>query len=344
MISSIELRLREQKWARAMKKSGMSVRKIAKETGFHRSKVHRLVTEKVCLKKGKPPARSTPADMYRRFRIIRGLLHEEDDRGRDIFHSAPLVSAEAAKRGTPVGTPSTVRNLCNRYGCDSYVRKIKPKVYPGDNEKRVAFARRHQRSKMSQDSIIFSDEKNFDLNNRGPRLQWRMRHEEGRIRERESYSHTVMIWGAIGINYRKIVVFPKRKIDPDGVEKAYRMNSNEYKRRCLQTEVPIWKQRKRVLMHDGARAHTAKHIGRYLEEKKVPFLRSWPPRSPHLNPIENFWADLQKKVSNRSPRSTDELVKFIREEFTNTPQSYLNNLCRSFDRRLKESVTRGGKP
>jgi len=60
-----------------------------------------------------------------------------------------------------------------------------------------------------------------------------------------------------------------------------------------------------------------------------------PAQSPDLNPIENLWALLKKKVAKRGPTNKNALIKAIHEEWKKIPEYYdLNQLIQSMPRRL----------
>ena len=80
----------------------------------------------------------------------------------------------------------------------------------------------------------------------------------------------------------------------------------------------------------------------YLASKNVHVLPHWPPRSPKLNPIEHFWALIQRKVSDRGPRNREELVRFIEERWAAFPQSEIDNLVLSWEKRLDVCAAQGG--
>src|SRR5204862_6870247 len=55
-----------------------------------------------------------------------------------------------------------------------------------------------------------------------------------------------------------------------------------------------------IFVHDNAPIHTANAVKKWFEEMDIPFT-DWPPYSPDLNPIENAWALLKKKVLEMHP-------------------------------------------
>ena len=45
-------------------------------------------------------------------------------------------------------------------------------------------------------------------------------------------------------------------------------------------------------------------------------------QSPDINPIENLWVHLKKKVGKRSPTNRNELIRFIKEAWEKIPLEY----------------------
>ena len=71
----------------------------------------------------------------------------------------------------------------------------------------------------------------------------------------------------------------------------------------------------RLLQQDGHRSHTSKKVYDHLDGENVSYIADWPARSPDLNPIENLWAWLAKRVSEDVPQNADELEESIRKHW-----------------------------
>ena len=100
-----------------------------------------------------------------------------------------------------------------------------------------------------------------------------------------------------------------------------------------------------MFMQDGAKPHTAKATYAYLRRKKVSLLENWPPRSPDLNPIENLWSIVERKVSEREvpPRTAEELIEAVHEEFNRVPVDTINDLVLGFNDRCARVAARDGR-
>lgn len=55
-----------------------------------------------------------------------------------------------------------------------------------------------------------------------------------------------------------------------------------------------------VFMQDNAPCHTSNYTKQWLEANDVETLE-WPAKSPDLNPIENVWADVSRRVYRNKP-------------------------------------------
>jgi hypothetical protein len=106
----------------------------------------------------------------------------------------------------------------------------------------------------------------------------------------------------------------------------------------LVAELQRRKIKKIILMQDGDKSHGTPANLKYLEAKGIEVLEDWPARSPDLNPIENWWAILKKRVAARGPLDVKELQKFVLREAATVTDEEIASLVNSFPGRLKECI------
>src|SRR5947209_8693404 len=62
---------------------------------------------------------------------------------------------------------------------------------------------------------------------------------------------------------------------------------------------------------DNDPKHKSKLVQRWMASKGIDSIE-WPPYSPDLNPIENLWANLKKRVETENARTTEELTEAVK--------------------------------
>ena len=99
-----------------------------------------------------------------------------------------------------------------------------------------------------------------------------------------------------------------------------------------------------TFQHDGAPCHQTKAVKEWLAQNNIEFLSPWPGNSPDLNPIENCWLLLKRKVAARNSTSLKELKKAIVsvcvEEIS---PEYCEKLCLSMRARIANVIASKGK-
>ena len=66
-----------------------------------------------------------------------------------------------------------------------------------------------------------------------------------------------------------------------------------------------------TFQQDSAPCHKAKSVTNWFQTKNVRRLK-WPGNSPDLNPNENLWTLIKKKVSTSNPTALDELKRTVK--------------------------------
>ena len=99
----------------------------------------------------------------------------------------------------------------------------------------------------------------------------------------------------------------------------------------------------KVFQHDNARPHTARATVGFLANHNVTVL-PWPSKSPDLNPIENLWDQLDKRVRMRqpAPQTLLQLQQALQEEWQRIPQVQIQRLIQSMRRRVTTVLQANG--
>ena len=97
-----------------------------------------------------------------------------------------------------------------------------------------------------------------------------------------------------------------------------------------------------TFQHDGAPCHRAISVRQWLQASNIPVL-DWPGSSPDLNPIENAWLIIKRRVALKKPTSLEHLKQVISEVWE---QSFSPLECQklvdSMPGRIKAVLKNGG--
>ncbi len=83
-----------------------------------------------------------------------------------------------------------------------------------------------------------------------------------------------------------------------------------------------------IFQHDLAPVHTAKGTKSWFNNHGVIVL-DWPANSPDLNPIENIWGIVKRKMRDTSPNNADDLKAAIKETWASITPEQCHKLINS---------------
>lgn len=275
-----------------------------------------------------------------RFHGAKPKLSGRDKRAifREVSNKAASCTEIKAKLNLPV-SPETIRlHLHSEKTLKYCKKKRKPLLTGAAKANRLAWARAKVGWGQEWAQIIFSDEKKFNLD--GPdgfRNYWHdLRKEPIIFSKRHSGTGTVMIWGAFSSKGKSELAF----ISPNST-------ALHYQRMLTTTLLPCWNRiggPGTTLMEDNAPIHKARSTKAWFQGQNIPVL-AWAPYSPDLNPIENVWGLLARKVyaNGRQFQTPDDLKRQIQISWNEIGQQYLDTLLDSMPRRIAAVLeARGG--
>jgi len=100
-----------------------------------------------------------------------------------------------------------------------------------------------------------------------------------------------------------------------------------------------------IFQDDNAPCHASKKTKTWKNDNEIEFL-PWPAQSPDLNPIENLWDILERRIRKHRPIPTNkrEFFKVLKEEWNKIDENQLIRLVQSMPRRIEAVIKNKGNP
>ncbi|KAK3566989.1 hypothetical protein QTP86_008210 [Hemibagrus guttatus] len=252
--------------------------------------------------------------------------------------------SELHKEWTEAGVKasrSTTHRRVKEFGYSCRIPLVKPLLNHRQRQTRLTWAKEKKNWTVAQWSkVLFSDESKFCISfgNQGPRV-WRKggeAHSPSCLKSSVKFPQSVMIWGAMSSAGVGPLCFLKTKVTAP----VYQEILEHF---MLPSADQLFEDADFIFQQDLAPAHTAKSTKSWLNDHGVGVL-DWPANSPDLNPIENLWGIVKRKMRNKSPKNADELKATVKETWASIPPQQCHKLITSMPRPIEAVFKAKGAP
>ncbi len=292
---------------------------------------------KLNFQRPKTPKRKVPRCILARrrhvLRLCNTVLTTPNGRKFRQFHSADRIRLELQnnpKINIKVSKSTVLLDLHALGKCSKQRRYLCSREL-ADVEKRVFF--RGFAKHLNPKRIVFSDETWLSTKERTGSREWCDADEVANPREnknRRNEKGAFQVWACVGWNFKsELIIFPANRKEwkknkkgklKEVKGKAFRLNSKEYIKECLEKVRHQLEWQKDYLgaegldegemlfQQDHARCHDAKICFEWFREAGFELLQNFPSYSPDLNMIELVWKDLHAAIGRRCPETEEDLI------------------------------------
>lgn len=225
----------------------------------------------------------------------------------------------------------TVRRRMNEAGLYSHVKRHQEELDEEHRRKRVQWAKDYLHwTEEEWATVMWSDHKLFTLGHHGREyVNCPIGHSRDPkyIHYTEKLEGAVWLWGSIcqqGLGHGELYL---GELTAAHYQSILSLNL----RRSAHV---FWPNSHWWYQQDNATPHTAGTTSFWFNRNGIDCI-DWPSRSPDLNPIENLWGDLERRVYAHNPRTMEELEHWIAIEWADTNLDYISAICSNMRKRLE---------
>ncbi len=220
--------------------------------------------------------------------------------------------------------------IINRLNQNAYAYKnppFKPLLTDEHKKARYEWALEHRDTKW--ENVAFTDETSLWEGSSGYR-RWVNTKDDRDVDTVKKYTYKVHVWGCIWKNQKRIHIFEGNM-------------TGEIYRDILEGNIQdlFLSDEKLILQDDNDSKHRSLIVRQWKADYQIKSL-NWPSNSPDLNPIENIWAILKRKVNETCPVSKDEYIKYIEEKWCEITEETIINTIGSMPNRIQMVIENKG--
>lgn len=313
-------------------KKGFSQKDICKKFSLNKSTVSFIINKfKV----------NGTVETYHRGGRPKATTQLEDSRILIELKKYPDKSASSVVKALNLKVSSrTVQRRACAGGLRSYRAAKKPFISRKNRLKRLQFARDHINWSMKRwKTVLFSDESKFNLKysdgmrrvRRPPNKRLDPRYCQGTVKHGGG---NIMVWGC----FSGFGIGPLHRINGIMDRFMYKDILESVMLPYAEWNMPLsWS-----FQHDNDPKHTAKLVANWFTAEKITVL-NWPAQSPDLNPIENLWEIVNRKIDREGVNGDkDKLFEATVEAWLGISPQVINNLIASMPKRCSDVIKNNG--
>lgn len=326
-----KLSMTEKSRALALLEQGMSVINVAADLRTSRNTIYRLKHAGEGLPPGTIPQRKKGTGAARKT-----TSRTDNILRREVMLDPSLTSALLKKKHPDLLQNVALRTIRHRLqkdlGLPARRAAKKPLLTKAMKKKRLNFCKTYKHwTVVEWKKVMFSDESTFRLVRGESKIVRRpssvSRYDPKYTVKTVKHPDSVMVWGAFSGNKGRggLYFLPKNVT----------MRGTNYLEVLRDHMLPFWEiHESSYFMHDGAPAHKSKLVRKFFNDNNISVLE-WPGNSPDLNPIENAWNLMKKKVQETTPGSIKDLMESLKKIWVTMESTYFANLAESMPNRVR---------